>query len=355
VFCSSATQEQVAGSDEASDDTRSESEDNAQTRKFGSRVSTKGYARRRNFMDDFKVDNSRHGSRIPANIQEEDKPNPALTKQQSAKVSPLVPKPFAESGTSGSEGGAGVMRGARVAPVDDKEGLVRHTHASTSLAPLFRRRRRPSTFSLDSRETRHLAPSTSRHSPCHASVTISLISSFLSLTRQPLDTFSLGPQHTHNTGVPSWAYAGPWQDLMAGIAKLTGIELSKYDVPSSDPDADFLSEHALSSEDEIHKEKRKAAAAAMAKNALSKIGTKGKQAPGGLAQVAAAVPKASTKWGLGAFKSSVLQSVRSTVGLPDADSPSNVKTFERQDTTDSEEDHKNNKFGATSNSRVRSI
>ena len=54
---SSATQEQVAGSDEASDDTRSESEDNAQTRKFGSRVSTKGYARRRNFMDDFMTHN----------------------------------------------------------------------------------------------------------------------------------------------------------------------------------------------------------------------------------------------------------------------------------------------------------
>jgi hypothetical protein len=143
---------------------------------------------------------------------------------------------------------------------------------------------------------------------------------------------------------------------MAGIAKLTGIELSKYDVPSSDPDTDFLSEQALSSEDEIRKEKRKAAAAAMAKDALSKIGTKGKQAPGGFAQVAAAaVPKASTKWGLGAFKSSVMQSVRSTVGLPNADSPSDVKTFERQDTTDSEEDHRNKKFGVTSISRVRAI
>jgi hypothetical protein len=106
------------------------------TRQFG-KVSTKAYKRRRNFMDELKGDNSRHDSRIAASVVKKDTPDPALTKQQSAKVSPLVPKPFAESGTSGSEGGAGLMRGARVAPADDKEGLVRHAHASNSLALLF--------------------------------------------------------------------------------------------------------------------------------------------------------------------------------------------------------------------------
>jgi hypothetical protein len=144
---------------------------------------------------------------------------------------------------------------------------------------------------------------------------------------------------------------------MAGIAKLTGIQLDKYDLPSSDLDADPLSENVVSSEDEIYREKRKAAAADLAKELFSKgqQSDKSKKAAATAAPAAAPTPK---KWGLGGFKSTVMQSFKKGPS-EGPDSESNVVPVHlRQDTTDSEEEQQargNMKFGASAFSKVRSV